>query len=325
MELNYVSTESLKLRNYRSLSRDPIICIPCPWPDRREQLLSLRSTGSPRLASSVRDKVNALGCARRGCRAGRTLYQLISDVNNDGHKQNIAVITGNRRSTRSRSTVRSVGNGAFVIGGNRRSFSSHQSASTRSTVEGTELVPPSPRHAVRRRSAARRIHLLRPTITSVPPVTLIGSFNAHSVGKRYAAIYDRIVSGRLHLCAIVETWHDSSDDPHLIACAPPGYRYIDKARRRRDDDSEATMTTNHGGICLFYASNVGAREIPLPFYDTMEVLAVYVNGGQHNVLVVVVYRPGSAVVTGAFFNEFADILERTSSFASPIVILGDIN
>src|SRR6218665_88752 len=39
----------------------------------------------------------------------------------------------------------------------------------------------------------------------------------------------------------------------------------------------------------------------------------------------VVYRPGSATVTAAFFVEFRVLLEHLSSFATPYVITGDLN
>jgi len=40
---------------------------------------------------------------------------------------------------------------------------------------------------------------------------------------------------------------------------------------------------------------------------------------------VVIYRPGSAAVTAAFFDEFRLLLEFLSSFAMPYAITGDVN
>jgi len=42
-------------------------------------------------------------------------------------------------------------------------------------------------------------------------------------------------------------------------------------------------------------------------------------------LLVVVYRPGSAAVTANFVNELADILDRVSTFVDPLVLVGDLN
>ena len=43
------------------------------------------------------------------------------------------------------------------------------------------------------------------------------------------------------------------------------------------------------------------------------------------ILVIVVYRPGSAAVLELFFDEFSDLLERTSTYASSLIIAGDLN
>lgn len=155
--------------------------------------------------------------------------------------------------------------------------------------------------------------------------TRIGLLNARSVGNKCAAICDLVASNCLHLCAVVETWHDSADDPSLIACAPPGYRFIERARPRADNAVENTKT-NHGGICLFYSSSVGARQVQLPVYvSKLEVLAVFVHGARRNVLVVVLYWPSTATISNAFFDDLDDVLERSMAFACPVVILGDIN
>jgi len=95
-------------------------------------------------------------------------------------------------------------------------------------------------------------------------LSAVGLLNVRSVSGKSAVIYDCIIADRLHLCALVEKWHDSVYSPQLIAASPPGYRYTEKARPRSES---ALMTiTNHGGLCLFYASFFGAREISLPIY-----------------------------------------------------------
>ena len=53
------------------------------------------------------------------------------------------------------------------------------------------------------------------------------------------------------------------------------------------------------------------------------ILGCYVHGSAINVLVVVLYRPGSAAVTNAFFDDFNSILDHAATFASSLVIVGD--
>lgn len=176
-----------------------------------------------------------------------------------------------------------------------------------------------------RRAVRRLCNVERSSSTNSADFTSIGLFNAQSLGNKFAAVCERIIADRLHLCAVVETWHDSADSPCLIATAPPGYRYIEKSRPRKVAD-QLTINTNHGGLCLFYASFIGAREIPLPTYNSgLEALAVYVHGARRNALIIILYWPGSTAVTNAFFDDFSDILERTSTFGCPVILLGDIN
>ena len=168
----------------------------------------------------------------------------------------------------------------------------------------------------------RRVNLPRPVV--MPAGTRIGVFNAQSVGNKAAAVCSRIASERLHLCAVVETWHDSSDSPCLIACLPPGYQYIEKARSRPEAIA-TNMKTNHGGICLFTLLSISVREVLLPVYSSCEVLAVNIHSAQRHSLVVIIYRPGNKTVTNAFLADMEDILERVSTFTCPIMILGDVN
>jgi len=167
-------------------------------------------------------------------------------------------------------------------------------------------------------------------MTSQPELTRIGLLNAQSIGKnaksvanKSADICERIVSDRLHICAVVETWHDSIDCPNLIACTPPGYTYVEKARTRSDSASQS-VRTNHGGLCLFYASSISARQVQLPVCKSrLEVLGVMLHSARRSAFVVVLYHPEKA--TDAFFDDLDNVLERTSTFGCPVIVMGDIN
>ena len=155
-------------------------------------------------------------------------------------------------------------------------------------------------------------------IRNLPSAIKVATFNAQS-----AAICDRITKDRLTLCGIVETWYDGPDCSNNIACTPPGYGYLQKARPR-SSSSESTVRSNLGGLCLFFKSKLKARDICLPVYDNLEVLGCYIHGATVTLLVVLIYRPGSAAVNNAFFDNFEDVLERTSMHASSLLIMGDI-
>ena len=102
---------------------------------------------------------------------------------------------------------------------------------------------------------------------------------------------------------------------------PNGYRCI-KSARPRSDKAELTMVANHSGVYIFFRSRFTVHRISLPHHQLAEVLAVYVQGGGVNLIVIVIYRPGSRPVDSAFFREFATIVEWV---ASMVVVVGDVN
>ena len=100
-----------------------------------------------------------------------------------------------------------------------------------------------------------------------------------SMSNKYAAIADRNIAQKLHLCAVVETWHDSANNPQLIARASHGYSLVEKARLREGPDT-VNLRTTQVGICLFHIATLESREVQLPRYKTLEALAVYISGAQ---------------------------------------------
>ena len=152
--------------------------------------------------------------------------------------------------------------------------------------------------------------------------TRLGLFNARSFGDKSAAIQRWISETKLDLAALVETWHDDASSPQLLACAPPGYKYVETARPRKDNMS---TSTNHGGVCLLYESSLHVRTVQLPVFSTFEAVTAFVHRAGFNTVVAVVYRPGSCSVTQSFFDDFSDLLERLSTFSAPLMIAGDFN
>ena len=168
-----------------------------------------------------------------------------------------------------------------------------------------------------RRSALRRVHYRSPY-----SVIRVGLFNARSVGNKCASIQQWISSRQLGVVGLVETWHDDMSSPHLIACAPAGYKSVEKARVR---DNELSLSTNHGGVCLLYDCTLHARHVQLPHFASFEFVCSIVYRAGFNAVIVVIYRPGSQAVTQSFFNDLSDLLERLATYSSPLIIIGDFN
>jgi hypothetical protein len=60
-------------------------------------------------------------------------------------------------------------------------------------------------------------------------------------------------------------------------------------------------------------------------FKSFEYVSAYVSGSTLTLLVIVIYRPGSVTVSEFFFDDFSDLLERSATYASSLVIAGDIN
>ena len=83
-------------------------------------------------------------------------------------------------------------------------------------------------HVIDVKKTNSRPNLFPPSLVQIrkidqPAPVKFAVFNARSICNKHAYICDRILSDRITFCAVVETWHDASDCPNLIPCAPPGY------------------------------------------------------------------------------------------------------
>ena len=255
------------------------------------QLLELRRCWPPK--SGVREVIHSLGCARprRGCRAGqRRRDRRAPNVNN-----NIVSRSADRLSD----CIPTV-----LTSWLRRT----QHDTTLQMYHGRRETRLSSLIRVRRCAPVQHVRL--------------GLFNSRSVANKSASIQRWISDSNLNIAVLVETWHDDAASPDLIACVPPGFRYVEKARPRRD---ELSLSTNHGGVCLLYDGSLHARLLQLPTFTTLEAVAAYVHRSGFNAVFVVIYRPGSQAITQSFFDDMNRLLESMIIYSTSLIILGDLN
>ena len=136
----------------------------------------------------------------------------------------------------------------------------------------------------------------------------VGVFNDRSVstGGKSQSIASWVTDLSLTAAGLVETWHDGSDTV-----------FTERARSRPLEKVD-TMATNHGGVCLIYRDRLHERRINCQFtaqYQTFEQIAVFLHGSGLKSFVVN-YRSGSAAASSSFFEEFADLLQWTTSLAT---------
>ena len=241
------------------------------------------------ICKQTRDVISQLGLRRRGCRAGK--HHRRSSL--AARVATSSIITKNPQSGLIPSIV-----------GNRRSIDSTARHYNGDGERQSVLT------AIRR--CRQRQHVR------------FGLFNARSVGNKCASVQQWIADTKLNVAAIVETWHDDASSPDLIGCTPPGFRYVETARQRSESDKQS-LKVNHGGVSLFYDRSLSANPCQLRTFTSFEVVAAYIHRSGFNAVVIVIYRPGSQVITQSFFDDFNNLLESISTFSTSLIILGDLN
>src|SRR6218665_939918 len=113
-----------------------------------------------------------------------------------------------------------------------------------------------------------------------------------------SSIENYILSSNLDMFAIVETSHEASNSPSLIASAPSGYNFLDKTRRLPPgQDATNLRGRRDGGICIFHINHFRACSKDTWGYTTSEHLTTYFTFKDLHLLIVLIYRPGSMPIT----------------------------
>ncbi|ESO02136.1 hypothetical protein HELRODRAFT_161372 [Helobdella robusta] len=145
----------------------------------------------------------------------------------------------------------------------------------------------------------------------------LGLLNIRSIGSKYNIIYDLIINDVvLDIFVVTESWHGSSENPSIALSAPPGYRFVDCVREH---------DPLHGGLIIFFRLCLKCKKIALPTVTTFEVLVVRFTVNSQEFILLAIYRPGSAQLSGLFFRELISILENITVLSSRIVLTGDFN
>ena len=131
----------------------------------------------------------------------------------------------------------------------------------------------------------------------------IGSWNAYSISNKSASIQERIASENLDIFCVVETSHESSFSPSLIASSPLGYKFLEKARPM-PPQAPSLRGPLGGGVCVIYREHFNASAKDTGSYTTFEHLTCYFNVKDTQIILVVIYRPGSKQICNKFFSEF---------------------
>ena len=149
-----------------------------------------------------------------------------------------------------------------------------------------------------------------------------GCFNIQSLYNKLDDLLEVRRDCAVDVLFLVETWHDA-DSVCTRRLRADGYQVIDCPRPRSRSD---TLATNHRGVAAVAFTGARLERLDLGATpSTFELLCVRVSTGSSSCVVAVIYRPGSAAVSAAFYTELADVLDRLATFVDPIYVVGDLN
>ena len=148
-----------------------------------------------------------------------------------------------------------------------------------------------------------------------------GSLNVRALANKVDHLLEVRYDHNIDVLFLVETWHDA-DSVCLRRLRADGFRVVDCPRPRTNVNS---LSTNHGGVAVATSS---VRLTPVDLGSkptTFEIQCVRVASWSAACVAAVIYRPGSVAVTGQFFVDLSDVLERLATFAEPVLLVGDVN
>jgi len=108
----------------------------------------------------------------------------------------------------------------------------------------------------------------------------------------------------------------------------PGYNCIDAARPIPPDVRRDTVELqNHGCLAFVFRQTIKFKNKDLDVaIATLEYLCDFASVSDKHFVLLGVYRPGSQVLSAAFFDELSTVLELLAVYGCPaVVVCGDFN
>ena len=166
---------------------------------------------------------------------------------------------------------------------------------------------------------------LQPLHKSVHHRKLLPNFalvNSRTIMNKTLMLKDYIIEHDLDILAITETWlHD--DDFDVFFChdiCPAGFRFYHDPR----------TTSEGGGVALLVRNQFKVCKQQLADYKSFEAFeAVLKSSGNHNLSLVIIYRPPLSTSNGLsvklFLEEFSAYLEHSALAPGHLLLAGDFN
>ena len=147
----------------------------------------------------------------------------------------------------------------------------------------------------------------------------LANVNARSVRNKVSPFVDYVITSKLDICFVTETWLNDQDSVVRNEITPDGYVF-------KDHNRNGQIGSGTGVLCR---SSLGLQKISGGQKRSFEHSEYSVQLDNRKCHLHAIYRPpyseGHPVNIGVFFEEFADYLESVVVSVNPIIISGDFN
>ena len=172
--------------------------------------------------------------------------------------------------------------------------------------------------SVSSRNFASPLDVYEPFSSPALPKLHIATLNARSVCNKSAVISDNILSNKLDIICLTETWINGGEFSNSFASSllPPNYslsQYYGRPRPMRG-----------GGSAIINRKSIHHTSISMPVYSTFECIGSSVSLLSFSVKIFTIYRPPSSSFS-AFCVEFELLLEHHITSNVDLIFVGNFN
>ena len=148
----------------------------------------------------------------------------------------------------------------------------------------------------------------------------ICTVNTQSIRNKSGEFVEHVISNKIDLCAVTETWLQSGDDAVRQECQPVGYSFMDCPRQ---------CGRKGGGTALLCRSSLAPSLIRSGENKAYEFSEWLIKKSAKQLRVVIVYRPpystAHPVSAKTFMDDFAEYLQEIILCKESLIITGDFN
>ncbi len=148
-------------------------------------------------------------------------------------------------------------------------------------------------------------------------------WNARSISKKTASICDFVISNKLDVLAITDSWlNGDSRDDHALAD-------LQSTLPDFDTYSIPRCSRSGGGVFLLLRKGFKVTQNPCLTFKSFEVGDFTISSTVSSLRLIVVYRlrpdRKNKLTSSVFFGEFPSLLESLATASSNLLLVGDLN